>query len=192
MPYLNEFLFGIYPYIALGVFFLGSLIRFDREQYSWRSGSSQLLRSRQLRWGSNLFHVGVLFLLFGHTVGMLTPHWAYESFMTAGAKQVLAMVSGGIAGALALVGPDHPAASAPRRPAHPPDQLTHGHLAAGPALGAACAGDGHDPAVRPASRRQHDAGAGTVGTTHRDLPGRRGGPDRRCALDLQAAHGRLG
>jgi nitrate reductase gamma subunit len=104
MPYVNEFLFGIYPYIALGVFFLGSLIRFDREQYSWRSGSSQLLRSRQLRWGSNLFHIGVLFLLFGHTVGMLTPHWAYESFMTAGAKQVLAMVSGGIAGAFALVG----------------------------------------------------------------------------------------
>jgi nitrate reductase gamma subunit len=104
MPYLNEFLFGIYPYIALGVFFLGSLIRFDREQYTWRSGSSQLLRSRQLRWGSNLFHIGVLFLLFGHTVGMLTPHWAYEHFMTAGAKQVLAMVSGGIAGALALVG----------------------------------------------------------------------------------------
>jgi nitrate reductase gamma subunit len=104
MRYLNEFLFGIYPYIALGVFFLGSLIRFDREQYTWRSGSSQLLRSRQLRWGSNLFHLGVLFLLFGHGVGMLTPHWAYEHFMTAGAKQVLAMVSGGVAGALALVG----------------------------------------------------------------------------------------
>jgi nitrate reductase gamma subunit len=104
MDYFNTFLFGIYPYIALGVFFLGSLIRFDREQYTWRSGSSQLLRTRQLRWGSNLFHVGVLFLLFGHTVGMLTPHWAYEHFMTAGAKQMLAMASGGIAGALALVG----------------------------------------------------------------------------------------
>jgi nitrate reductase gamma subunit len=104
MTYVNELLFGIYPYIALGVFFLGSLIRFDREQYTWRSGSSQLLRSRQLRWGSNLFHVGVLFLLFGHAVGMLTPHWAYEHFITAGAKQILAMVSGGIAGALALVG----------------------------------------------------------------------------------------
>jgi len=104
MDYLNTFLFGIYPYIALGIFFLGSLIRFDREQYTWRSGSSQLLRARQLRWGSNLFHIGVLFLLFGHTVGMLTPHWAYEHFMTAGAKQILAMVSGGVAGALALVG----------------------------------------------------------------------------------------
>jgi nitrate reductase gamma subunit len=102
--YLNELLFGIYPYVALGTFFLGSLIRFDREQYTWRSGSSQLLRARQLRWGSNLFHVGVLFLLFGHFVGMLTPHWAYEHVMTAGAKQVLAMVSGGIAGTLAFAG----------------------------------------------------------------------------------------
>jgi nitrate reductase gamma subunit len=104
MDYLNTFLFGIYPYIALGVFFLGSLIRFDREQYTWRSGSSQLLRARQLRWGSNLFHIGVLFLLVGHTVGMLTPHWAYEPFMTAGAKQILAMISGGVAGTLALIG----------------------------------------------------------------------------------------
>jgi nitrate reductase gamma subunit len=104
MDYFNTFLFGIYPYIALGIFFLGSLIRFDREQYTWRSGSSQLLRARQLRWGSNLFHIGVLFLLLGHTLGMLTPHWAYEPFMTAGAKQVLAMISGGVAGALALAG----------------------------------------------------------------------------------------
>ena len=104
MSYINQFLFGIYPYICLAVFFLGSLVRFDREQYTWRSGSSQLLRRRQLRLGSNLFHIGVLFLLFGHTVGMLTPHWAYERFMTAGAKQILAMASGGIAGALALIG----------------------------------------------------------------------------------------
>jgi nitrate reductase gamma subunit len=101
---MNQFLFGIYPYICLAVFFLGSLARFDREQYSWRSGSSQLLRRSQLRWGSNLFHVGVLFLLFGHFFGMLTPHWAYEPFLGAGSKQLLAMVSGGIAGVLAIIG----------------------------------------------------------------------------------------
>jgi nitrate reductase gamma subunit len=101
---MNQFLFGIYPYIALAVFFLGSLVRFDREQYTWRSGSSQLLRKRQLRWGSNLFHAGVLFLLFGHFFGMLTPHWAYERFLGAGSKQLLAMVSGGVAGTLAFAG----------------------------------------------------------------------------------------
>jgi len=104
MTTLNQFLFGIYPYLCLSVFLIGSLVRFDREQYTWRSGSSQLLRARQLRWGSNLFHIGVLFLLFGHFFGMLTPHWAYERFMTAGAKQILAMVSGGVAGTLAFIG----------------------------------------------------------------------------------------
>lgn len=104
MNYLDNFLFGYYPYICLTVFLLGSLIRFDRDQYTWKSDSSQLLRAGQLRWGSNLFHVGVLFLFFGHFFGMLTPHVVYEGFITAGAKQVVAMVSGGIAGLLGFVG----------------------------------------------------------------------------------------
>ena len=102
--YVHDFVFGIYPYICASVFLIGSLIRFDREQYTWRSGSSQLLRARQLRWGSNLFHIGILFLFFGHTVGMLTPHFAYAWLIDAGGKQVLAMVSGGIAGLACFVG----------------------------------------------------------------------------------------
>jgi len=102
--WLDTLLFGYYPYVCLAVFFVGSLIRFDRDQYTWKSDSSQLLRTGQLRWGSNLFHVGVLFLFFGHFFGMLTPHFVYEPFMGAGAKQVLAMVSGGIAGVLAFIG----------------------------------------------------------------------------------------
>jgi nitrate reductase gamma subunit len=101
---MNTFLFGYYPYIALTVFLAGSLLRFDRDQYTWKSDSSQLLRHGQLRWGSNLFHIGVLFLFFGHTVGMLTPHFVYEPFVAAGAKQVMAMVSGGIAGLLGFIG----------------------------------------------------------------------------------------
>jgi len=104
MNALDNFLFGLYPYICLTVFFLGSLIRFDRDQYTWKSDSSQLLKAGQLRWGSNLFHVGILFLFFGHTVGMLTPHFVYEPFMTAGAKQLMAMVSGGLFGLLGFIG----------------------------------------------------------------------------------------
>lgn len=102
--YLHLFAFGIYPYICLSVFLIGSLVRFDREQYTWRSGSSQLLRARQLRWGSNLFHIGILFLFLGHFVGMLTPHALYEHVIGAGAKQMLAMVSGGIAGVICFIG----------------------------------------------------------------------------------------
>jgi nitrate reductase gamma subunit len=104
MSPLNNFLFGIYPYICLAVFLIGSLIRFDRDQYTWKSDSSQLLRAGQLRLGSNLFHVGVLFLFFGHSVGMLTPHFIYEAFISAGSKQLMAMVSGGLFGLLGFIG----------------------------------------------------------------------------------------
>ena len=102
--YLDFLLFGIYPYVALSVFLIGSLIRFDREQYGWRSGSSQLLRARQLRWGSNLFHIGVLFILAGHFVGLLTPHAIYTLVITPAQKQMLAIVSGGIAGVVCFIG----------------------------------------------------------------------------------------
>lgn len=104
MTPLDNFIFGIYPYICLSVFLLGSLLRFDRDQYTWKSDSSQLLRKGQLRWGSNLFHAGVLFLFFGHTFGMLTPHFVYEHFINAGNKQLMAMVSGGLFGVLGFIG----------------------------------------------------------------------------------------
>lgn len=102
--YLHGFLFGIYPYICMGVFFIGSLIRFDRDQYTWRSGSSQMLRARQLRLGSNLFHFGIIFLFFGHFFGLLTPHWAYAWLITAEQKQLVAVTAGGVAGAICFVG----------------------------------------------------------------------------------------
>ncbi|MBW6495960.1 MAG: respiratory nitrate reductase subunit gamma [Burkholderiaceae bacterium] len=104
MTYLDTLLFGYYPYVALSVFLLASLVRFDREQYSWKTDSSQLLRAGQLRWASNLFHIGVLFLFFGHFFGLLTPHAVYEHFVTPADKQLGAMISGGIAGLAAFIG----------------------------------------------------------------------------------------
>jgi nitrate reductase gamma subunit len=101
---MNTFLFSIYPYICLAVFLMGSLARFDRDQYTWKSDSSQLLRAGQLKWGSNLFHIGILFLLFGHTVGLLTPHFVYEPFISAPDKQMMAIISGGLAGLVCFVG----------------------------------------------------------------------------------------
>ncbi len=104
MNYLDTFIFGIYPYICLAVFFIGSLIRYDRDQYTWKSDSSQLLRKKQLRIGSIFFHIGVLFLFFGHFFGMLTPHFLYDPFITAGQKQLMAMASGGVAGVFGFIG----------------------------------------------------------------------------------------
>jgi len=104
MKYLNEFCFQIYPYIALTMLLIGSWARFDKDAYTWRTGSSQLLSNRGMRVGSNLFHVGVLAILGGHFVGLLTPHALYEPFISTGNKQLLAMVVGGIFGVLCFVG----------------------------------------------------------------------------------------
>ncbi|MGD2129936.1 MAG: respiratory nitrate reductase subunit gamma [Lysobacterales bacterium] len=102
--YINQFLFGIYPYIAITVFFVGSLLRYDRDQYTWKASSSQLLSGKDMRIGSNFFHIGIIMLFFGHLFGLLTPHAAYEHIMDAGTKQLLAMTAGGIFGTVCLVG----------------------------------------------------------------------------------------
>jgi nitrate reductase gamma subunit len=105
MDYLHQMIFGLYPYVAIAVFALGSLLRFDREQYTWKSDSSQLLRRGQLRLGSNLFHIGILGIFFGHLVGLLTPGAVWHAIgVTAAQKQMTAMVAGGIAGAMCLAG----------------------------------------------------------------------------------------
>ena len=103
--YINTLVFGIYPYIALVVLLLGSIVRYDREQYTWRSQSSQLLRRRQLIWGSVLFHLGILIVFLGHLVGLLTPIAVFDAIgIGHGFKQVASMVVGGIAGVVSLLG----------------------------------------------------------------------------------------
>jgi len=102
--YINQFFFGIYPYITLTVFFVGSLLRYDRDQYTWKASSSQLLSKKDMRLGSNLFHIGIIMLFFGHLFGLLTPHSAYAFVMDAGTKQLMAMTAGGIFGVTCLAG----------------------------------------------------------------------------------------
>lgn len=102
---MHDILFGIYPYIALTVLAVGSIVRYERDPFSWKSKSSQFLRRRQLVVGSILFHVGVLVIFFGHLIGLLTPIQIFDMLgISHGAKQILAMTAGGIAGVMALVG----------------------------------------------------------------------------------------
>ena len=102
---LHQFLFGWFPYIAVTVLILGSILRFDGAQYSWRSESSQFLRRKQMMLGSNLFHLGMLVLLVGHLFGLMTPIWAIDAFgISHEFKQIAAMTVGGIAGVAGLVG----------------------------------------------------------------------------------------
>lgn len=105
MDYLNTLFFGVYPYIALTVLILGSLIRYDREQYTWKASSSQLLEKQQLRRGSIPFHIGILGIFLGHFVGLLTPHQVWDFLgITPGFKQIVAIVAGGLFGIICLYG----------------------------------------------------------------------------------------
>lgn len=100
----NTILFGLYPYVAAMVCLVGCWARYDREQYSWKAGSSQIMRSKGMRVASNAFHVGILFVLAGHFVGLLMPESLYHHVISTPNKQLLAMVSGGVFGALCFVG----------------------------------------------------------------------------------------
>lgn len=103
--FLNQLAFGWFPYLAVTVLIVGSILRFDKAQYSWRSQSSQFLRRKQMLIGSNLFHLGILTLLGGHFVGLLTPIGVFDFFgIGHGFKQMMALVVGGIAGIAAFVG----------------------------------------------------------------------------------------
>jgi len=102
---MNHVLFGIYPYFALTVFLFGSLFRYDREQYSWKTSSSQLLEKKLLRRGSLPFHLGVLAILSGHFIGLLTPHEVWHALgVSAAVKQKVAMIAGGVFGLICLYG----------------------------------------------------------------------------------------
>ena len=102
---MHDFIFGVFPYIALTILIVGSIARYETDPFSWKSSSSQLLRRKQLVWGSVLFHVGVLIVFFGHLIGLLTPIWIFDAIgISHGFKQLMAIVIGGVAGILALIG----------------------------------------------------------------------------------------
>ena len=101
----NFLLFAVYPYVALAICLLGSWARFDLAQYTWKAGSSQLLAGgAYIQIASNTFHIGILFILAGHFVGLLTPASIYHHVITTENKQLVAMVSGGFFGVICLIG----------------------------------------------------------------------------------------
>lgn len=105
MDYFNTLLFGLYPYIAFTVFLVGSAIRYDMGQYTWKTGSSQMLDTKGIKKGSVAFHVGIIAVLAGHFVGLLTPHQVWDALgVTAPIKQLFAMGAGGLFGLICLYG----------------------------------------------------------------------------------------
>lgn len=105
MSFIDFFFFGIYPYIATGIFLLGSLLRYDREQYSWKTGSSQMLSNKNFRIANILFHVGIITILLGHFAGLVIPYEVWHLLgVSLAAKQIIAMGVGGLFGVLCFIG----------------------------------------------------------------------------------------
>jgi len=105
MDFINTLFFGIYPYVATGIFFLGSLLRYDREQYSWKTGSSQMLSSKNFRIANILFHVGIITILLGHFAGLVIPFEIWHALgISLPTKQLIAMGVGGLFGVLCFIG----------------------------------------------------------------------------------------
>jgi respiratory nitrate reductase, gamma subunit len=104
MQAADIFLFEVFPYLALAIFLVGSWIRYDYAPYTWRAGSSQIMSKKGMFVASNLFHLGMLGIIVGHTLGMLTPHWVYEGFLPLAVKQQMAMMGGGVCGVMIVIG----------------------------------------------------------------------------------------
>ena len=101
----NTLIFGVYPYVATVVFLLGCWIRFDKEQYTWKSDSSQLLSKQYMIFASNAFHVGILAIFCGHIAGLLTPHVIFLNLgISDMAHQWIAITAGAIFGLTCLAG----------------------------------------------------------------------------------------
>ena len=102
---LCNLLFGVYPYIALTVFVIGSWIRYDNEQYTWKTDSSQLLSKQGMMLASNLFHVGIIMLFLGHFAGLVLPHGLWLALGISDlAHQWIALTAGAIFGITCLIG----------------------------------------------------------------------------------------
>lgn len=98
-------LYAVLPYAALAVFVVGTTWRYRNDQYGWSARSTQFLESRVLRFGSTIFHLGVLAAIGGHVLGILVPRsWTASVGLSDEAYHVLAVLGGVTAGAAVIVG----------------------------------------------------------------------------------------
>lgn len=100
---MTTFLWVIVPYVCLAIFVVGHFWRYRYDKFGWTTRSSQLYEDRLLRWGSPMFHFGMLWVVLGHFLGLVIPK-SWTSFIPQGIYHSIAVVGGMIAGILALVG----------------------------------------------------------------------------------------
>ena len=102
---MDTFLWVIVPYICLAVFVVGHYWRWTYDKFGWTTRSSQLYENRLLRWGSPLFHFGLLGVVGGHIIGLVVPKsWTEAIGVSEDLYHLLAVSLGGLAGLATLAG----------------------------------------------------------------------------------------
>lgn len=105
MDFLHKLFFAVYPYIALTIFVVGSWIRYDHEQYTWKTDSTQLLSNANMVLASNFFHIGILMIFAGHFAGLVLPHGLWLGLGVSDMQhQWLAISAGTVFGLMCLLG----------------------------------------------------------------------------------------
>lgn len=98
-------LFTVFPYLCLTVFVLGHAYRYVTDRYGWNARSSEFLEKDALRYGSVLFHIGILLTLAGHAGGLLIPQVVFDrAGIDSAAHLAIAYWSGLGVGIAAFVG----------------------------------------------------------------------------------------
>ncbi|MBA8778971.1 respiratory nitrate reductase subunit gamma [Staphylococcus schleiferi subsp. coagulans] len=101
----NQFLWVIFPHLCLAIFVIGHIVRYQYDQFSWTAKSSEFIEKKQLKWGSLMFHLGIIPVFFGHVVGLLIPaHWLTAIGVNDHIYHIGAVYIGSIFGIITLIG----------------------------------------------------------------------------------------
>lgn len=105
MTFFENFFWVSFPYIMLTMFVVGHIYRYNTDQFGWSAKSSEFLEKKQLKWGSILFHYGIIFVFFGHVAGILIPKALYDAIgVTTHMYHIGAVWIGGLAGIATIIG----------------------------------------------------------------------------------------
>ena len=102
---MDTVLFVVVPYVCLTSFVVGHVWRYRYDKFGWTTRSSQMYERRLLRWGSPLFHFGILVVLLGHVMGLGVPKsWTEAAGVPEAAYHAVAVGLGSVAGVCTVVG----------------------------------------------------------------------------------------
>jgi nitrate reductase gamma subunit len=98
-------LFVVVPYACLAVFVVGHYWRYRYDKFGWTTRSSQLHERRLLRWGSPMFHFGILVVFLGHLMGLGVPEsWTRALGVSDELYHATAVAGGVVAGICTVAG----------------------------------------------------------------------------------------